>query len=203
MEHSRHQPQHRLGLLLVPPQRLHRLDGVLQAGLVSEFPQRRGASLPRVVIVIRQLQPVSLVVVKPKLLLLLLGHAPQHLVENVIVPLPRSVEAQPDLFEEVRLDAGSQQRARAGESQLDVFTKAGGVVIPQCTGVPERLEDGVGLEDALHHGEVRHCSPSSPSPGVQILLALLGLGRGLTGPEGGEVEHDDLGRFGLAGSGFA
>mmetsp|Transcript_6389 Transcript_6389/g.14067 ORF Transcript_6389/g.14067 Transcript_6389/m.14067 type:complete len:216 (-) Transcript_6389:247-894(-) len=103
----------------------------------------------------------------------------EHFVKYVIIPLPRRLVHQPNLFQQVRLDRCPHQR-RAGdlpgrqghasplreEFHFDILPKPGGVVVTDGTGIAERFHDGIGLEDSSFDGHV-----------VLSISVLVGLGQ--------------------------
>ena len=113
------------------------------------------------------------------------GAAGHHLVEGVEVALPLLLVHHAGGLEEVRVDGTAEQRERPGgrrcKREADELAKAGRVVIALRLAVAKRLEDRVGLQDAL----------------VQIDGAV---GRRRT-PR--QVSQHDLRRLGLAGATLA
>mmetsp|Transcript_25317 Transcript_25317/g.56232 ORF Transcript_25317/g.56232 Transcript_25317/m.56232 type:complete len:329 (-) Transcript_25317:910-1896(-) len=122
---------------------------------------------------------------------------------------------EPDLLEEVGLDRRPAQLAVGGEADVNVLPEAGGVVIPDGAGIPERFEDGVGLEDLLLDGNI---PPILGGGGGKVLAATgsgrrgqVAIARGRGGHLGvgnllgqhGEVVQNDLGGHRLPGTGFA
>ena len=111
----------------------------------------------------------------------------EELVEDVVVPLPRLVSDDPRLLQQVRLavrpgqEAGGHTPApvrRLGgildvELQTDVLAETRRVVVADCPGIAERLEEGVGIQDAADDGR-----GAGMVPDVMAGLALGGGGLG-------------------------
>lgn len=56
---------------------------------------------------------------------------------------------QPYLLQQIRFNLGPGQLALVGEFDINVFPKAGTVVVTESAGITERFENGVRLEDLL------------------------------------------------------
>jgi len=76
-------------------------------------------------------------------------HAGEHLVEDVVVPFALGLAYETDLLEEVGLDARSHERPAFVESYLDEFAETARVVVPYRAGVPERFEYWIRLQYLL------------------------------------------------------
>ena len=101
--------------------------------------------------------------------------------------------APPTLFEEVRVDLGALQLdailgGRRREMQSDVLSESGRVVVALRLTVAERLEDRVGLQDALV--EAKGGLGTESERGC--------CRRGRCAPR--EIPHEYLGRLSLAGA---
>ena len=120
--------------------------------------------------------------------------AAEQLVEDVVVPFPAPGVDQPHSLQEVRVDPRPDEPSRLGEGDVDVLPEPARVVVPQSPGVPERLEDGVGLQDLPLDADVA---------AVPAVAVPAGLVPGGDPAEHGEVAEDDLGGDRLARSGLA
>ena len=65
-----------------------------------------------------------------QLLLVLLGEAGEHAVEDVVVPLLGVLVHNPRLLQQVLVHFGSLDRSILVEENVDVFPEAGRVVVP-------------------------------------------------------------------------
>ncbi len=90
-----------------------------------------------------------------------------NLVEDVVAALSRQLVHHPGLLQEVGLDARPADASTIVKKDVDELTKATTVIVPQCLGVSERLQQWVGLQDLVLHTCARTTRLTSQSSHAQ------------------------------------
>ena len=233
LQHRADRP-HELAQFVIPDtddgQRLHRLRPPLRVGAALND-GRFGPAHVGKGLVVRPHQPI------PYLRLLRVGRR-QQLVEDVVRPLLGLVSHDAALLQQVHLAPAPRQHGRRHrptgvrrvggilgvELQLDELAEARRVVVADGPGVAERLEERVGIQDAVDDGgcsegrwlpiQLRLFAPSS-SPATATtsdsssrclltsVFVVVGMESGIDPArrlEAGQLGHEDLDRLGLAGA---
>jgi len=137
-----HQLEHVLVLLGAEAQLVKHLQQLLKHLLVVQALHRGAARLRRVPVVLRPTQRVPLPQVG--------GHAGQRdEVKDVVVALLGRLEHDAALLQQVVDDLAAADLRPAVEVHLHPLAEPRRVVVPQRLGVAERLQDGVGGEQAV------------------------------------------------------
>lgn len=78
----------------------------------------------------------------------------EKLVEDVVVPFAWARVDKADFFQQVRFDTSAHELPILGERNIDVFSKAGGIVVANGSGISECFQNRVRLQDLLFDGNV-------------------------------------------------